>query len=925
VGAELARITGDFSQAEVLYDEAVAGALKNKFTPDAALANQRAALFYLGQGRTDRAAKYLRAARACYLQWGAHGVVSRLEQSYSGLLGTDDSSRSLPRGDSTGLNQTTLFKAVQALSGEIHLDALVNKLLVATMENTGATRCGLIMSSETPGGSPLVKAIVDTTPGGPQTAVESQHLDACAELPRDIVYYAMRTSRHVIIDAENDHTLHFHKDEYIQRVAPKSALCCPIEHQGNTVGVLYAENRFAYEAFTEGHLDLVRILATQAAISIENALLFQQKQEFADELLSERQFINAALDALTDTFFAFDPATGRPRIWNSAFSRISGYSDAEILELKAPDAYYGPEDLKVASKTIEAVLAGKHATCALSLITRDGSLVPTEYSASAVRDEAGMTKYIIAIGRDITERQKAERALRTSEAQYRALVEGFGGIAFRTSIDFSPLFFHGAVEQITGYSQDELVRDLRSWDLVVHPDDASTFREQTNNTLKCPTQPWSCEYRIVRKDGTSRWVRQHASLELDRTGNPCFVNGIVADITDQKSVEQQLLQAQKMEALGTLAGGVAHDMNNILMGVLGTASLMEATKKEDDPDLQDIRQIVSAAERGKALVHDILGFSRKEGFTKAHVQLNEIILDLTKMLRRSMGKMVAIHTSLDSHVSSVEADSAHIAQALMNICLNACDAIGEQGTITVSTGTEELAEGSVTGLPGGRYTKVQVGDDGRGMSEETRTRAIEPFYTTKDVGKGTGLGLAMAYRVVTSHGGSLSIDSKLGVGTTVTVLLPAAERPNANEDEEEPSNPRGIEPCVPKKQCRLLFVDDEELLRNVGKLMLESLGHDVLLADGGASALELYRTSGQDIDLVLLDLSMPDMDGAECFRHLKALDPLVPVVICTGHGKRIDIDAMVREGALGTLRKPFGMDELSAALGQCLQRRCSRK
>jgi PAS domain S-box-containing protein len=922
VGAELARITGDFSQAEVLYDEAVAGALENQFTPDAALANQRAALFYLGQGRTDRAAQYLRDARACYLQWGAHGVVKRLEESYSDLLGTDDSSSSTPGRDSAQLDQATLFKAVQALSGEIQQDALVNKLLLATMENTGATRCALILSSEKPGGVPLVKAIVDTTPGGPQTVVESQHLDACPELPRDIVYYAMRSCSHVVVGGQDDDTLRFRNDEYIRRVDPKSVLCCPIEHQGRTVGALYAENRFTREALTEEHLALVRILATQAAISIQNARLFQQKEKFADKLLSEKRFINTALDALTDTFFAFDPATKRPRIWNSAFSRITGYSDAEIRELNAPDDYYSPEDRIVAGRTIEAVLTRGHATCELSLITRDGRFVPMEYSTSSVRDETGNIKYLISIGRDITERQKAEHALRASEARYRVLVEGFGGVAFRTRIDFSPIFFHGAVEQITGYSQDELVSGLRSWVLVVHPDDALTFRERTNDALKDPTQPWNCEYRIVRKDGMSRWVRQHASFELDRTGNPCFVNGIVADITDQKSVEQQLLQAQKMEALGTLAGGVAHDMNNILMGVLGTASLMEATKKEDDPDLQDVRRIVSAAERGKALVHDLLGFSRKEGLTKAHVELNQIILDLVNVLRATISKRVVVHTSLDSHVSPVEADSAHISQALMNICLNARDAIGELGAITISTGTEELADRNVNGLSGGRYTRVQIRDDGTGMSEETRTRAFEPFYTTKDVGKGTGLGLSMAYRVVTSHGGSLSIDSKRGVGTTVTVLLPAAERPNVNENETEEvrRNPSETEPIVAKNSSRLLLADDEESVRNLGKRMLELLGYDVLLADSGASALELYRTHGQDIDLVLLDLSMPTMDGAECFRHLKALDPQVRVLICTGHGRQIDIEAMVGEGALGVLRKPFDMDELSKLLADVAPR-----
>lgn len=294
----------------------------------------------------------------------------------------------------------------------------------------------------------------------------------------------------------------------------------------------------------------------------------------------------------------------------------------------------------------------------------------------------------------------------------------------------------------------------------------------------------SIETTCMTKDGGKVVGELSVNATYDSDGQYTGSRGVFRDVTERKQLEDQLIQAQKMEAVGTLAGGIAHDMNNVLAVVLGLSSVIEQEAGLGDAMTDDIRAIKSAAERGKSVVEKLLGFVRKGTYQRENILLNETVGEVVEMLRRTLPKTLSIKTELDRQLAAVECDPAQIMQTLLNLCLNANDALDGSGNITISTKDDVLHRATVGQLKPGPYVKLQVKDDGPGMTDETRRRAFEPFFTTKDVGKGTGLGLSMAYGVIQNHGGTLTIDSVVGEGTTISILLPAAKRAKANETDE---------------------------------------------------------------------------------------------------------------------------------------------
>jgi len=398
-------------------------------------------------------------------------------------------------------------------------------------------------------------------------------------------------------------------------------------------------------------------------------------------------------------------------------------------------------------------------------------------------------------------------------------------------------------------------------------------------------------------------------------GKPAM-QGVFKDVTEQERLEQQLQQAQKMEAIGTLAGGIAHDFNNLLQAILGYTQILTMEKGENDPDLSRLQQIENSAMRASELTQQLLAFSRKVESKLRPVDLNLEVKQVEKLLKRTIPKMISIELHLQKNLQVVNADPAQVEQVMMNLGVNARDAMPEGGKLIIETENAFLDEHYCRTHPGaavGQYVCLSMTDTGDGMDRETLDHIFEPFYTTKEVGKGTGLGLSMVYGIVKSHRGYIMCYSEPGAGSTFKIYLPAVEE-ERREQEAEPEREAQIE----GGEETILLVDDEELLRDIGKEILEQFGYAVVTAPDGETALKLYAERKQEISLVILDLMMPGMGGKQCLEQLLATASDTKVVIASGYSVNGPAKATLKAGAKGFIKKPFELKQMLKVVREVL-------
>jgi CheY-like chemotaxis protein len=360
-----------------------------------------------------------------------------------------------------------------------------------------------------------------------------------------------------------------------------------------------------------------------------------------------------------------------------------------------------------------------------------------------------------------------------------------------------------------------------------------------------------------------------------------------------------------MESIGTLAGGIAHDFNNILGGILGYASLMKTKTTESHPFFNYIDVIEKGAIRASELTAQLLAFARGGKYDSKPVNLNRIVNETLKIIQETFDKSVVIRTRLFDDLPTVEADAGQMQQALMNLCINAADAMPDGGILTLETGIETIAEKSTRTemeIAPGPCVVLSVSDTGSGMGKDTVQRIFEPFYTTKEQGKGTGLGLSMVYGVVKNHGGLVRVDSRPGKGTTFRIFLPISGEPEEVE--------LAMKDGVKGGKELILVVDDEEPIRSIAKEILEEFGYRVLLAEDGQEAIGIYREQKEEIDLVILDMIMPNMGGRETFTKLKELDSNIKAVLSTGYSRDGKAQEILDEGMMGYIQKPYQVKAL---------------
>jgi len=384
------------------------------------------------------------------------------------------------------------------------------------------------------------------------------------------------------------------------------------------------------------------------------------------------------------------------------------------------------------------------------------------------------------------------------------------------------------------------------------------------------------------------------------------------EIEERARTEEKFRQSQKMEAIGRLAGGVAHDINNVLATVMTITSSMDMDLPEDSDFRKDTRDIIDACKRGRDMTISLLGFARKGDFTKRPTSLPVVVEDVKRLLRRIIPKTIEIQTWFESADIQISSDPSQLKNLLMNLCINAVDAMDDVGKLKIHIERKTLDKNNLGLLPG-QYVSLKVVDTGEGMCEETIERAFDPFFTTKPEGKGTGLGLSRVWGIVREHGGAISIDSHLNKGTTINVLFP-----DLNIVHQDPGIKTSVTPHPAGNDALILLVEDEEMLRKAEKRMLAGFGYSVETAADGIEAIEVFERKQNNISLVMLDMIMPRMGGEATFTKMRKIKPNVPILICTGYSKEEGAARLVLEKKVGFIQKPFSPGSLSLQIDALL-------
>ena len=508
----------------------------------------------------------------------------------------------------------------------------------------------------------------------------------------------------------------------------------------------------------------------------------------------------------------------------------------------------------------------------------------------------------LAYAQSQADKQVAESALRMSERRFRALVEESWDAVALFAGDGTILYGSPATTRLLGYDLTEFVG--RNAMELIHPDDRATVLVRLQEAMAAPRAPVHVAARVRHKNGSWRHLEGVFTNLIDDPSVGAIVNNY-RDVTDRRNLEEQVMLSQKMEAIGRLAGGVAHDFNNILTAIGGYSDLLLADLPPDDRRRHDVEEIHQATQRAAALTQQLLAFSRRQVLQPKVINLNALVPDIEKMLRRLIGEDILFATVLHPRLGNVRADPGQLEQVIVNLAVNARDAMRDGGRLTIETRNVELDEAYTAEHPAvksGRYVMLAVTDTGVGMDEETKARIFEPFFTTKVRGKGTGLGLATVYGIVRQTGGHIWPYSEPGRGTTMRVYLPRVDAPA-----DPIEHPKDAAPETLRGSETILVVEDEAPVRAVTRQLLERNGYTVLEAPDGPAALALVdaEEGGRHIDLLLTDVIMPGMSGRELAAQLNARRPNVRVLFMSGYTD----DAVVRHGmlepGLAYLEKPF--------------------
>jgi two-component system, cell cycle sensor histidine kinase and response regulator CckA len=516
------------------------------------------------------------------------------------------------------------------------------------------------------------------------------------------------------------------------------------------------------------------------------------------------------------------------------------------------------------------------------------------------------TKQSVASLLDITGQKQVEKALRESENKYRSLIENSNEAIF-VAQDGVIKFPNPRTLQALGYTEKEL--SAISFAELIHPDDRSEVADRYSRRLKGEDLPGPQCYRIITKKGEEIWIQLN-SVVLTWESRPATLN-LATDITQEKKLEKQLQAAQKMEAIGTLAGGLAHNFNNLLTGIQGYISLALFDMKPGDPHYADLKAAEDQVKSGANLTNQLLGFARKGKYEVKPADLNSIVHQSAGMFERTQ-KGIRIHRDFRRDLWTAEVDKGQIEQALLNLYINAWQAMPGGGDLHLGTENVnlDLNYKKPFQVKPGKYVKISVRDTGMGIDKAIQQKIFEPFFTTKAIGRGNGLGLASVYGIVKNHGGHITVYSELGHGAIFNLYLPASDKEVLLEKRVSAGIQRGAE--------TVLLIDDEEIIVDVVGKALNLSGYKVLAARNGEEGLRIFQNSQEQISLVLLDMVMPGMSGEKVFARLKTLNPDVKVILSSGYSLDEETSGILARGCKAFIQKPFGILDLSQKIREVL-------
>jgi PAS domain S-box-containing protein len=595
-----------------------------------------------------------------------------------------------------------------------------------------------------------------------------------------------------------------------------------------------------------------------------------------------------------------------------------GYTVEEAMA-RMPEEIWSPDSFKLIGRILTEELEiekkekrdfSRSRTIEVEIKCKDGSTIWAEAKMSFLRDQNGLPTGIIGVTRDINERKQAQEAMRESEEKYRTVMEANPDPVVVYDMEGKVIYFNPAFTRVFGWTLAE--RLGKKMDVFV-PEEAWNETKMMIKKVLAGERFSSIETRRYNKKGEKIPVSVSGAIYKDKNGTPIGSVINLRDISQQKKLEAQLHQAQRMEAIGTLAGGIAHDFNNILYPIIGYTELALDNEKKGTLQYQNLEEVLLACDRAKDLVNQILTFGRQVDQEQKPIQVKPIVKEALKLLRASIPTSIDIKENVKSN-SLVIGDSTQIHQILMNLCTNAAHAMEDDGgVLTVSLSDVKLDSGSVSNHPDlkpGPYINLTVTDTGRGISPDVMKKIFDPFFTTKEKGQGTGMGLSVVHGIVRSHGGNIYVYSESGKGSTFNVYLPVIERRLKPKEMFERPVSTGTE--------RILFVDDEPVIMNLGKQTLESLGYDVVVRNSSIEALELFKEKKDHFDLVITDMTMPHMTGEKLAEKLLQIKPDIPVILCTGFSSMIDEQKALGMGIRAFISKPILKREIAEAIRKVL-------
>ncbi|RJP60429.1 MAG: PAS domain-containing sensor histidine kinase [Deltaproteobacteria bacterium] len=635
-----------------------------------------------------------------------------------------------------------------------------------------------------------------------------------------------------------------------------------------------------------------------------------QRKQAEEDLRDSEEKYRTVLESSPDPIIVYD-MDGILIYFNPAFTTVYGLTLEECVGKKM-DNFVPDENWPETKMAIDRLLSGESFLGIETMrYTKKGDIRHVSVSGSTYRNSEGIPIGTIVIQRDITEYKKAEKGLRESEERLRAIFEASADPIVVYDNQGYPQYLNPAFTQVFGWTLGELEGRL----IPFVPDDE---KERISAGIRylydnyCGNgEALRVETRRLTKDGRTLDILLNASLIKGDEGVPVGMVVNLSDITEIKRLEAQLQQAQKMEAIGTLAGGIAHDFNNILMGIRGRISLMLMDTHLSRPYFEQLRGMEACVKSATDLTKQLLGFARGGKYEVKPMNLNEIVKKTSDMFGRTR-KEINIHRKYQKDIWTAEADQGQIEQVLMNLFINAWQAMPGGGDIYSETENVIVNDDHIKHYKAnpGRYVKISVTDTGAGMDEATQQRIFEPFFTTKEMGRGTGLGLASVYGIVKNHKGIINVYSKKGEGTTFNIYLPASESEVIKKRELKKGVLRGSE--------NILLVDDEEMILDVVKEMLNSLGYKVLIATSGKEAIDICKKDKEKIHIVIMDMIMPDMGGNETCYRLKQINPDLKILLSSGYAVNGKATEMLERGCNGFIYKPYNMKQLSEKLREIL-------